>query len=76
MSSVIVSNRTSKMLLLQDFCLLSDESDFIEIVNWVNGEGFDVEIYTKNETQRFSMTYGQLQALNKLANHESRKDYK
>lgn len=69
MDNVIVSQRTSKMVLLSSYCVLSHNDDFMEIIHWVNGEGFDVEVYTKNETQRFSMTYGQLDALNKLANH-------
>ena len=74
MDNVIVSQRTSKMVLLSSYCTLSNNEDFMEIVHWVNGEGFEVEVYTRNEIQRFSMTYGQLDALNFLANHKSRKD--
>ena len=69
MDNVIISQRTSKMVLLSSYCVLSHNDDFMEIVEWVNGEGFDVEVYTNRETTKYSMTYGQLDALNKLANH-------
>ena len=72
MDDVIVLQRTSKVVLLSSYCGLSHNDDFMEIIEWVNGEGFDVEVYTNRETTKFSMTHGQLNALNKLVNHRTR----
>jgi len=51
--------------LLKEYDYFAEENDFIEITEWNNGEGFDVEISTKN-TQRFQLTWGQFKALKKL----------
>ena len=41
------------------------EHDFIEITEWYNGEGFDVEVQSSLST-RFQLTWGQFKALKKL----------
>ena len=38
--------------------LFSEEDDYIEITKWANGEGFDVDINTK-QSQKFHLTWGQ-----------------
>ena len=43
----------------------SSKNDFIEVTEWKNGEGFDVEIVS-NISSRFQITRGQLKALNTL----------
>lgn len=47
-------------------CLSNDDSDFIEVTEWNNGEGIDVGISTNNEIKLFSLTYGELDAINYL----------
>jgi hypothetical protein len=57
--------KKAMILPLIDFCILSDEHDYIEVTNWENGEGFDVDIYGKT-SEKFQLTYGQYKALKKL----------
>ena len=42
--------------------LCNDDTDFIEITEWHNGEGFDVSTNNKH----FSISYGLLDAINYL----------
>lgn len=42
-----------------------NEGDFIEVCEWKNGEGFDVEVVS-TLSGRFQLTYGQFNALKKL----------
>jgi len=44
---------------------IAGESDFMEITEWANGEGFDVEVVGKLPT-RFQLTWGEYEALKKL----------
>jgi hypothetical protein len=41
----------------------SKEGDFIEVTEWTNGEGYDVQI---NEKQQFSLHFTEWEALNTL----------
>jgi hypothetical protein len=50
---------------LKEYCVLAGDHDFIEITEWANGEGFDVEI-TSKLSQRFQLTWGEFKALKKL----------
>lgn len=63
---------------LQKYDHLKNESSFIEITEWTNGEGWDIAI---NE-RIFNLTYGELEAINyliKALDYESKevkdKDY-
>lgn len=47
---------------LSKYDMLYNESDYIEITEWTNGEGFDVDINGK----MLQLTYGQLNAINYL----------
>lgn len=58
-------NRQCAFTELSDFCYLSKENDFMEIVEWKNGDGFDVTLSATHE-QMFALTYGQFKALKKL----------
>ena len=50
---------------LKEYDHLAGEDDFIEVTEWKNGEGFDVEIVSKLST-RFQLTWGEFTALKKL----------
>lgn len=50
---------------LKPYCYFAGEDDFIEVCEWKNGEGFDVEVSGKLQ-ERFQLTYGEFQALKKL----------
>lgn len=44
---------------------LAKENDYIEVTEWFNGEGFDVNVFSFGE-QRFHMTWGQFKVLKKM----------
>ena len=47
---------------LKTYDILAKESDFIEVTEWSNGEGWDVSI----NDRIISLTYGQLEAIKYL----------
>lgn len=47
---------------LRVFDILAKERDFIEVTEWVNGEGYDITI----NDRIISLTHGQLSAINYL----------
>jgi hypothetical protein len=50
---------------LKKYDFIAGEDDFIEVTEWKNGEGFDVDIVGKLST-RFQLTWGEYTALKKL----------
>lgn len=58
-------NRKSIFSELKKFDFVAGEYDFIEVCEWGNGEGFDVEIVGKLST-RFQLTWGEFDALKEL----------
>lgn len=56
------NNRKSVNDNLRKYDHLAKASDFIEITEWVNGEGWDISINDKI----VSLTFGQLEAINYL----------
>jgi hypothetical protein len=48
-----------------EYCCLSKEHDYIEITEWTNGEGFDIDIQHEGK-QKMSITWGQFKLLKKL----------
>jgi len=54
--------------MLGKYDYLSRDGDEIEITEWANGEGWDVEILRDREPERFQLTRGTLDALNYLTN--------
>ena len=56
--------RKCKGLELKPYCHFADKDSTIELIEWQNGEGFDVEIISAGAgTKNFSLTYGEFQAL-------------
>lgn len=47
---------------LKKYDHLAKDSDFIEVTEWANGEGWDISLNDK----LISLTYGQLEAINYL----------
>lgn len=47
---------------LNKYDILAKEHSFIEVTEWINGEGYDIQI----DEQRFGLTHGQLSAINYL----------
>ena len=57
--------RKSVFTELKKYDHLSDEHGYIEVTEWKNGEGFDVEVNSKLLT-RFQLTWGEFKALKKI----------
>lgn len=69
-NKIKLETRKAGWAQLKDFCSFSyqEETDFIEVTEWINNEGFDVEVETKHSMKnfRFQLTYGQFDALKKI----------
>lgn len=52
---------------LKKYDYLSKDSGYIEVTEWVNGEGIDITIESGG-TKLISLTYGELEAINHLQN--------
>lgn len=48
---------------LKTYDYLAKDNDFIEVVEWTNGEGYDITI---NDDKIISLTSGQIDAINYL----------
>lgn len=66
---VKIKNRisASDSLSKYDYLRNKDEKAFIEVTKWGNAEGIDISIERENESKLFSLTYGELAAINYLA---------
>lgn len=68
--TVKVSQRRSVFAELKDYCHHSGENDYMEVIMWSNGEGFDICIDRKSDSEKFSLTYGEWKLLQVLVNWE------
>lgn len=66
---VKIKNRisASDSLSKYDYLKNKDEKAFIEVTEWGNAEGIDISIEKDKESKLFSLTYGELAAINYLA---------
>lgn len=60
-----VASRKSIFSGIGEYCYLSKEHDYIEITEWTNGDGFDIDITSEGQ-QKISITWGQFKLLKKL----------
>jgi hypothetical protein len=56
------NKRKSVSCSLKTFDCLAKDSSFIEVTEWTNGEGFDINI----DDKQISLTHGELEAINFL----------
>ena len=70
--SIQVSIRKAKCLDLKAYCVFAKEHDFIEVTEWINGEGYDVTISNAGGVinKTLSLTVGEFEALTVLVNHK------
>ena len=54
----------AKFTKLKGYCAFAKSEDYMELVEWHNGEGFDLNI---NGDKVYSFTWGQFEALQALA---------
>jgi hypothetical protein len=60
------SKRLSAFTSLKPFCIMAKEDDFMEVTQWSNLEGFDIQISDVSGTRTIFMTDGEFTALKKL----------
>ena len=58
--------RNSILSEIGDWCFLSAKGDYMEITEWTNGEGVDINIYSSGKEQMFNMTWGQYDLFKKM----------
>lgn len=65
---VKIKNRisASDSLSKYDYLRNKDDKAFIEVTEWGNQEGIDISIERESESKLFSLTYGELAAINYL----------
>lgn len=65
---VKIKNRisASDSLSKYDYLRNKDDKAFIEVTEWGNQEGIDISIERDKESKLFSLTYGELDAINYL----------
>ena len=68
MESITESTRPAKMVNLRQFDAFADKECFMEVTEWSNAEGFDIQIDSKTGKQQFALTYGEFKALTVLIN--------
>lgn len=59
-----IEKRTTIYDDLKKYCMFAKENDFIEITEWTNGEGWDVNLNGK----LIQLTYGEYRAIEHLIN--------
>lgn len=57
------NNRKSVSDSLRKYCVMAKDEDFIEVTEWSNGEGVDIQIGDKKS---ISLTRGELDAIQYL----------
>lgn len=62
-----IANRKSISDQLKKYTYSRSDSDFIEVTDWVNGEGIDIVIQTTTSSKFISLSYGELEAINYLS---------
>ncbi len=58
-------DRKAAFAELKQFCHLAKEHDFVEVTEWHNGEGFDINVSSTVDSV-MSVTYGQFKAIKTL----------
>lgn len=64
-----INERKSATEYLKVFSPLFKDDDYIEITEWTNGEGWDINISTSNETKTISLHYDELYAIDYLTKY-------
>ena len=64
-----INNRKSIYDNLDKYTFSSTKNDYIEITEWINGEGWDICINSSEGLQKISLSYGELDAINYLIKH-------
>jgi hypothetical protein len=56
---------------LHHYCLFAGRDDFIEVTEWVNGEGVDIDLHSKHSGEtKFSLTHGEWDCLQMIMEYD------
>ena len=69
--SIEVAQRRAVFAQLKPYCFHAGENDYMEVTEWSNGEGFDINIDRKTNKEMFSLTYGEWELLQVLINYKA-----
>lgn len=69
-----IYNRPAKFAVLKPYDHHAGEDDYVELTEWSNGEGFDIFMCSKNQNERFSLTWGQWDALQAIVAYKGSSD--
>jgi hypothetical protein len=62
---ITTHQRRTRFASLKSFCSFGKEQDYIEVTEWKNGEGFDVDI-NGVKPERIQLTWGEFDAIKTL----------
>lgn len=68
--SIEVDKRRSISAELKPYCRFAKDHQYMEVTEWINGEGFDITIDRSNGQQKFSLYNGEWQLLQVLMNYQ------
>ena len=71
--AIDTNNRKNHFTSLKPYCIFAKEHCYIEVTEWANGEGKDVEINSNGRERSFKLTHGEFQALCVLFNYVEEK---
>ena len=69
--SIKVDQRRAVFAELKPYCHHSGDNDYIEVTEWSNGEGYDINIDRKLSSEKFSLTHGEFELLQVLMNYKA-----
>ena len=65
-------SRPAKFAELKGYCPFAKDNDYVEITEWYNGEGFDVNICEEKSEKSISLTWGEWELIQKMVEHKSK----
>jgi hypothetical protein len=71
---ITTTQRSAKFTKLKPYDYFAKDEDFIEVTEWVNGEGFDISIHSLGQQKNFLLTDGEFRALVALINYRGEDD--
>jgi len=66
--TIHVSNRKAIFANLKPYCHFAQLDDYIEVTEWSNGEGVDINISRRSGDEKFTLTWGEWELLQVLMN--------
>ncbi len=62
----IIKNRKCLFSEIGNYCYLSKPNDYVEITEWANGEGVDINISDVTGNRTIAMTWGEFKLVKKM----------